>query len=175
MLLLEVVMPLQCSWGVTRFVILIGPVAIKIARFRLTWIPKRLFHFIKRREVGTKIAYQARNPRLALNNIFAGILANRTEYRFWQRHPYRFLMPTTYSLLGGAVNIQRRGERITNEELVVSHPFRELIAEMPPELIEDLVVKTANFCRYGEKIYLLDYGREDASDFLRRAGDNLAA
>ena len=155
----------QISWGMTRFVILVGPVAIKIARFRLLWIPRRFLHFVKSQEISTKIAYQTRNPRLAFNNVFAGLIANRSEYLLWQKSHRHFLAPTPYSLLGGVINIQRRGERVSVEELIAAHPFQELLAMMPSPLAYDMT-KAGNFGRHEGRICLIDYGDETAGKFL---------
>ena len=155
------------SWGMTRFVILVGPVAIKIARFRIMWIPKRFLHFVKSREVGTKIAYQARNPRLAFNNIFAGLIANRNEYLLWQKSHRHFLVPTLYSLLGGVINIQRRGERVSAEELIAAHPFRELLAGMPSPIAYDMT-KAVNFGKHEGRICLVDYGGETTGELFTK-------
>ena len=159
-------MRLRCSWGMTRFVVLIGPVAIKFARFRVMWIAKRLFHHMRNREVRTKVRYQLANPTLATNNIFAGFYANRLEYHLWCQFRHPLLVPTLFSL-AGLINVQRRGEEISESDLNESNPFKSFLwgGELPPEGLDDLI-KTANFCFYDGRVRLIDYGSQDVTDIL---------
>src|SRR3989344_1991017 len=107
-------MKIEVAWGTTRVVVLVGNVVIKIARFRVLWIPGRLCFHLKNGGVRARIKRQIRNPAIAARNIFAGVCANWNEYRMWKRSPRSFLVPTLFSF-GGLMNIQYRGERITSE------------------------------------------------------------
>ena len=155
---------MRIDWGTSRFVVLIGPVALKFARFRLTWIIVRFCQHLKRGQVGSKLHHQAKNPQLATNNIFVGLLANKREYALWLESPQTSLMPTWWSF-AGLVNIQPRGRRVTSSELLAEHPLEHLVASMPRDLVGDMF-KRANFARYHGKIVLVDYGSQETVEFL---------
>ncbi|MDO8728732.1 MAG: hypothetical protein Q7K26_02435 [bacterium] len=158
-------MQIQFSWGATRFVILIGTIAIKIARLRpFRGLQRLLEHWING-EVKERLLTFAENPFLAgIRYIFSGIIANRNERRLWQEFPRRFLIPTLYSF-GPLINIQKRGEKISQEELDASHPFQGFLEGMPPKLIADMT-RATNFCRYKGRICLVDYGNDEALAFF---------
>lgn len=150
-------MRLEIAWGATRFVILVGTVAIKIARPRPFRALRRLIKYQMSGEVRARLLTYAEDPFLAgFSYIFSGILANRNEYRLWQESPRHFLVPTIYSF-SWLINIQRRGKSISQEELEDNHPFRTLLVGKPLKLTGDMT-KAANFCRYDGRVCLLDYG-----------------
>jgi len=154
-------MRLQFSWGTTRFVILVGTVAIKFARLRPFRALYRLAKHQMNGEVRVKLVKFDGRPFIGgIKYIFAGIIANRNEYRLWHTSPRYFLMPTLYSFGGGLVNVQELGKSISQEELDVSHPFQEILAGMPPEFVYDMT-RSANFCRYKNRTCLVDYGSEE--------------
>lgn len=158
-------MQAQFSWGATRFVILIGTIAIKIARPRPFRALSRLLEHWVNGEVRIRLLTFAENPYLAIiRYIFSGIIANHNEHQLWQEFPRRFLVPTICSF-GWLVNVQERGTSISHEELDASHPFRGLLEDMPLELIGDMT-KAENFCRYKGRICLTDYGSEQAFAFF---------
>lgn len=157
-------MQLQFSWGATRFVVLVGPLAIKFARFRVLWMAKRLFHHMKTGEVKVKFRHQVENPVLATSNIFAGVIANRIECELWRMSPRSSMVPTLFSF-GGLVNVQWCGQTITEDELAASHPFREHLADMTPRLKHDMR-KVTNFCHYEGRVCLADYGDEELLVFF---------
>ncbi len=149
-------MRIQFAWGATRFVILVGTVAIKIARPRPFRALRRLIKYQMSGEVRARLLTFAEDPFLAgFSYIFSGILANRNEYRLWRESPRQFLVPTLYSF-GWLVNVQSRGESISREELEADHPFRTLLVGKPLKFTGDMM-KAAYFCRYEGRECLLDY------------------
>src|SRR3989344_3210630 len=160
-------MRIQFAWGATRFVILVGAVAIKVARPRPFRALRRLIKYQISGEVRARLLTFAEDPFLAgFSSIFSGILANRNEYRLWQETPRHFLVPTLYSFCW-LINVQRRGESVSQEELRVGHPFRVLLEGRSPGFVGDMT-KTANFCRYEGRVCLLDYGSYDVLTFFSR-------
>lgn len=151
---------IRISWGTTRFVVLVGTVAIKMVRPRPLWVLRRLARYLITGVAPKRLLAYADNPlESAAKHLFAGVAVNRREYRLWQEFPHHFMVPTLYSLRG-IVNIQMRGQAISEEELALSHPFRSSLKGMTPDAIGDMV-KAMNFCRYEGHICLLDYGSED--------------
>lgn len=164
-------MRLQFSWGATRFVVLVGAVAIKIARPRPFRALRRLIKYQMSGEVRARLLTFAEDPFLAgISYIFGGVLANRNEYRLWQESPRHFLVPTLYSF-GWLINVQRRGESITQEDLEAGHPFRTLLVDKSPRYAGDMT-KAANFCRYEGRVCLLDYGSYETFTLFSRPQSN---
>ena len=160
-------MRIQFAWGATRFVILVGAVAIKVARPRPFRALRRLIKYQISGEVRARLLTFAEDPFLAgFSYIFSGILANRNEYRLWQESPRHFLVPTLYSFCW-LINVQRRGKPISQEELDSNHPFPALLVGKPLKFAGDMM-KAANFCRYEGRVCLLDYGSYDVLTFFSR-------
>lgn len=156
---------MRFSWGATRFVVLVGPWAIKIARFRPFRMVGRCITHLLHGEAREKIAPFSTNPFVAaFKYVFSGPLVNWSEYRLYQDSPRSFLVPTIYSL-GGFVNFQKRGTKVTQAELDFGHPFRPFLAEMPRQDVEDMT-KAENFCWYEGHICLCDYGGREGANFL---------
>ncbi len=152
------------SWGMTRFVILVGPWAVKIARFRFYWIFKRLIRHSRDGDLKAKVTLQYRYPRLPLQNIFAGVLANRTEWRVWQTTKHPSMMPTRFTFLY-LINLEVRGEYLpSKEDLDRLHPFPDYAVKQP-ELIEDMG-KPANFIWHQGVIRITDYGHPRSQEFF---------
>ena len=163
---------MHVSWGATRFVILIGSVAIKIARPRLFRALQRLYYHQRRGEVREKLLAIANNPVVAIVKFLcAGIIANRNEYRLWHESPRQYFVPTLFSF-GWLVNVQLRGTHVRPEELEIDHPFRALLERRSPGFIADMT-KPANFCRYEGRVCLADYGSQETFICFSRpqAGD----
>jgi hypothetical protein len=167
-------MRISFSWGATRFVLLIGGVVIKIARlpnpFRSLL---RLIEHQKNGEVRERLLVFGCNPLTgAVTYLFYGVVANRLEAALWQESHNEHLVPTRFSLFG-IMNLQDRGESITQEELDASHPFRTLLRSIPTDTDHDLE-KAENFCRYKGHICLADYGSKAALVLFSRQTKQLA-
>lgn len=138
--------------GMSRYVVCVGPWAIKFARVRiLHWIVR-----ILRKVLVADLAFyreQVTRPEKSvarIQHLFSGVVANLEEYRFNRRHPELPLAKTLLTLFG-LVNIQRRGVPVTEAELV-DCPFREIAH------LEDDLSKTEHYGRVDDQIVLLDYG-----------------
>jgi hypothetical protein len=148
---------LRIKRGSTRWVILIGSKAIKIARLNPTRLIRRLFECWRSRELTRKALRYGSNPvHGGLRYLLAGITANLQEARVWKEHPFYPLAPTTHSWLG-LVNIQVRGQEITKDELHVEHPFVHRLRDAAPDDRADLMLAD-NFCRVNGRVRLVDYG-----------------
>ncbi|MBX4206530.1 hypothetical protein KW784_01965 [Candidatus Parcubacteria bacterium] len=156
---------LRFSFGATRFVVLIGPFAVKIARIRIVWALVRIYVHLRNREIGKKAVREVSNPRTALGKI-CGIPSNHRESILWETTMSPRLVPTLWSC--GLINIQSRGERVSQEELDREHPFPGLIAGLPEEEVADLLI-AHNFCRFRGEVRLHDYGQEKDFILLMRA------
>lgn len=159
-------MRLRFSWGATRFVVLVGTVAIKFARPRPFRALRRLIKYQVSGRVREKLLTYAEEPFLAgISYILSGVLANWNENRLWRESPSRFLMPTLFSCL--LFNIQRRGERVSQEELDANHPLRSVLGGKSSKCGSDMM-KAANFCRYEGRVCLADYGSREAFALFSR-------
>lgn len=150
---------MRFSWGVTRFVVLVGPIVIKFARIRVLWVLRRLLVHLKTGQIQAKAAHQAKNPGLAMRNIFAGILANRFEHRMWRATKHEMFVPTICTLFW-IVNIQWRGSAVSPTELESNNPFTHSLHGPMPEFLIDDITKPANYCWYEGRLRLCDYGYE---------------
>lgn len=145
------------AYGTTRFVICVGPFAIKVARVKFLYWLGRFFHWRKNGGVLVKLASTSTTKRAsALRHLFAGVTANLEEWRLSRQHARCIpIAPTILTL--GFVNIQVRGLPLVEDELALC-PFREIARGEPPDI--DLN-KIENFGRIGREIYLIDYGFEE--------------
>lgn len=151
------------SWGATRFVILIGPFAVKVARIRGFWAVRRFFTHMRNGEVHDKLRKFDANPtRAGCKYLFAGVVSNLREVKLWSATQLAFLTPTPFSFFG-LINVQYLGQAVSQEELDREHPFPELLVGLSEEDAFDLA-RAANFCRFEGRVCLCDYGKEE--DFL---------
>jgi hypothetical protein len=158
---------MQITCGATRWVILIGPWAVKIARIRPVQAFKRLGQYLLRGEVSNKLRKYGPRPLAGgFNYFFAGVLCNRLEYWLWKQRPQSFMAPTYFSFLG-LVNIQARGLPVTPWELDQEHPFPALLREGSPMAAVELAAPV-QFCRINGKILVVDYGGQETAELFLR-------
>lgn len=149
---------MRFEYGHTRFVFLVGPYAIKVARIRPLRPFIRLFQVFKTGNVEEELKkYDKKATRGGIKYLLAGVVANRTEYRLYKKFQSEHLAPTLYMFLWGAVNVQMRGSRLrgTKKLAVKQHP---LWVEGNRSLKE--------FCLIGDKVCLADYGRAPLESVL---------
>lgn len=158
---------MRFAHGATRFTILIGSYAIKIARFKTFLLVQRFLVHRKNGEIKMRLNKVHSNPVLAIvDYTLAGLRANLGESRLWKNSPHPFMVPTRFSFLG-LVNVQDRGEPITDEELSAGHPFAPLLENVPQALREDMTSRD-NFCRYNSRVCILDYGSPGTVSLLAK-------
>jgi len=156
---------LSLAYGDTRVVLLIGLIAIKFPRPRiepLWWIKRFLFYFRRGEVVKQMTTRYHENLLLAVAKyIGMPVFTNWDEWRISCRYlEYLPIAPTYFSFLG-LINVQPRGKPIQGKfELPVE--FALLVASNP-QLAKTL--RKDNFCQFGERILLVDYGERE----LRRA------
>lgn len=156
-------MNIRC--GSTRLVVLWGDWAFKIARIRpfrfLLRLPTWLFSRKQRKHFFEK--YGANFFQAIINDVFAGVVANRKEFEYYQSHrkDYR-VMPTMQMFFAGLIIVQTRGDEIGERELQSSNPFRNT-----PKFCE--MTEAKQFCRHPDgRLVLVDYGRDEALRVLRQ-------
>jgi hypothetical protein len=158
-------MQLQFAVGGTRFVILIGAWAIKIARPRPLRSVRTLCHSLQERNVASRLAKHDANFLTAcIRYVFPGIFANFTESRFSETYLHPQIEPVVFSFLG-LVNVMSRGKPVRPEELSLC-PFQDLserVGEIP-----DLrwLLRADQFARFGNEIRLIDYGNRAYAEVL---------
>ncbi|MDP2704797.1 MAG: hypothetical protein U1D31_00345 [Patescibacteria group bacterium] len=146
---------MRFAYGWSRWVFLVGNVAIKIPRLRpLHWISRFFFwksqgKFTERFETHFKC-----NPVVGVwRYLCNGIIANIVEHRIYQKHPDLPIAPTLFSFLG-LVNIQVRGKPLAESSLP-NCPFRT-IAKLHPQFVD--LADIRNFAEINGKIVLVDCG-----------------
>lgn len=149
-------MRFQC--GTSRAVILIGPYAIKIARFPILVEPFRIaVRWQSRGIFRQKVVKNMRAPVAGfLKLLLAGVRSNLCEYRIARTYPNLPIAATLYTCFG-LINIQRRAQPFagSDEELEAAHPF----AWMGESWLHDADVRcAAQFGWVDGKLVLVDAG-----------------
>lgn len=145
------------STGTTRLVVLVGPFAIKFARFKIWFVCKRGWQILVRGQYARQSAIWRENcgstGQLVLSNLFAGIVANRYEYLLASQAG-NYDLARTYCTLGYLINVQERGEAALAAD-TRGHPvMRE--KSRHPDLAVDL--RNEQFCIARGSLLLADYG-----------------
>jgi hypothetical protein len=149
---------MHITYGATRFVLLTGNKAIKIARFR----PIRLMFRVMVLPLSSKRNrdrfYEKYGTGLLTairNYLFVGLVANRIEYEYYKKHRDLRVMPTQKQFLRGLITVQDRGTRVSNIELSEEYPFTSL----DPSTLCPEMLKAVQFCRNSQgRIVMVDYG-----------------
>lgn len=161
----ETAMNIQVRWGATRFVILIGPIAIKIARVKpLRSIYKLLLHW-QNGEIKKRLLDYADMPiNGGFQYVLCGFISNLNEYALSRTGQHTVLVPTLFTFFG-IFNIQKRGEDVDPLELLFQNPFEKDLKDMPELLLVDMT-RAENFCLYEGQICLADYGSKFARSYF---------
>lgn len=157
---------MNIAWGQTRFVLLWGSDAIKVARFRpvrflarlplLVFSKKRRAHFFKK--------YGDSFFSAMKNDLFAGVIANRVEYDYSMRYSDWRIMPIRAVFLGGWIVVQERGDSVSAGELAQESPLKRPFFVRGKSHLSD----PHQFCRNSEgRVVLVDYGNEATQQYLR--------
>ena len=164
---------MRIRYGNTRFVLLWGDTAYKIARVRpLRTLARIIIELPQPRRRGRFVAKYGPGLVHALqHDLLVGIFANRREFDYWQQHRDPRVMPTTRSYWGGLVVTQPRGLPLTSTACSVCGTESFL----PEELRALEIVKARQFCLDPATLNLLliDYGKE--STVLALEATRLAA
>lgn len=148
--------------GCTRIVILTEKCAIKIARFPFVHLVQKGMAFIfspgKRSVLNEK---HGNMPITAFKNrVFAGVKANRNEYRYSASHDDPRVMPVVKQLFGGLVIIQQKGTPVSPREI---DKEGLAIAGQDHEL-----ERADQFCRNPatRQVVIIDFGEESTIKLL---------
>ena len=155
---------MRIKLGTTRIVLLIGDKAVKIGRLRPLRLLARmlLLPFSWQRRQHFLAKYGPKFAQAMLNDLCAGLYANRNEYAYYKVYRDSRVMPTTEQLCGGWIIIQPRGTPISVNELSEKPSLKQRIG------MESCEVDTAaQFCRHPDgRIVLVDYGRRATTEVL---------
>ncbi len=157
-------MNINVAWGTTRFVVLLGPYAFKFARFRFVHACIRLINRAFSGTVTKRLHDYDRKSSLCggFKYLMYGVYSNLNEFTIYKESHHPRLVPTLFTFFG-VVNIQVRGERAREKDLLVDNPFM-CLKEDP--LIGKDVILSANFSILQGKVCLHDYGNEALRSFL---------
>ena len=150
--------------GATRWVLLIGSVAIKVPRLRPGRWFLRFFFWGSRGKIKERLEGRFRRSFLdaVWNYVGSGIIANIQERTCTQIMPQLKIAPTLFSFFG-LINIQVRGRPIRESDLSEC-PFRDMLALHPK--FKDLN-SIRNFAWINGELYLVDAGEErDGENFF---------
>lgn len=150
---------IKFSYGRTRFVILAGNKAIKIAMIPLLiyFIRDMLKFFLpdKRRKFLSRNRTQI--YKISISYIFQGIIVNNNEYKYWRDNRDERVVPVLRRYLGGLIIMQTRGEEVLDQGFV--NPLGSQFVEAG---------KSEQFCRIEGKLKLADYGETETYRLLRQ-------
>lgn len=156
---------MRIALGSTRLVLLTKDKAIKIGRLRPLRLISRIFvlPFSQRRRERFFEKYGSTLWRAVLNDLCAGLYANRGEYEYYQKSQDPRVIPTLRSIFHGWIVVQTRGEAVSETEMRTWRYTREERYALDREL-----AKAVQFCRHPQsgRIVLVDYGRPETRAFL---------
>lgn len=158
---------MRIAFGSTRFVFLVKGKAIKIGKVRLFrfFVRMLILPFSAKRRLHFFTKYGISFKQAILNDLFAGLYANRGEYEYYRASKDDRVMPILKSRLGGWVVIQMHGEPVSEKEITGWLRIRGKRAKFDREL-----AATKQFCRHpiSGHVVLVDYGSPVTRDFLLR-------
>ena len=154
---------MRFSCGTTRFVILTSKYAIKIARPRPIHALVRLVQTFQQKKAKRELDKYSSNWLVAgLKYLAAGVVANRNEYRLYQKYGDQFLVPTISLFLGGVINVQLRGRTAA-----LTDAYRHPLWHMAISGYIGEYLHPEQYCVIGTKVYLVDYGQNSFETILR--------
>lgn len=124
--------PLAVSWGYSRFVILVGPWAIKIAKpnvWHMVRAPIRFLQHKKHKTTGTALNHYSKDRKTAIiRYLFRGTRANLLDWQYGQNFP-DFCARVFFISPLNLIIIQERGEQVTAEEAKVHQLWPAMLLE----------------------------------------------
>jgi hypothetical protein len=155
----------RTAYGNTRFVILSGTRAIKIARPRPLFALSRIWQIISQpeRREHFRERYAKSSPHSVWRDFWIGVGINRNEYDYYQRSHDPRVMPTEHLLLSGFIIIQLRGEPIVDIDLIEPPHHDEKFQE---EIREIFSIRQYQRNPKTGCVVLVDYGRPRLIEFL---------
>ncbi len=107
--------------------------------------------------------------------LYAGIMANRQEWKFSRRNKNPFIMPTYFSLFG-LFNIQKRGKEIDfwDDSGVWCYVYDNSQNENQPWCDGHSLASIENYCLDERKLKIVDYGSRFLEPFLEVNGERLS-
>ncbi len=142
--------------GATRIVIFTPTHAVKIARIPVFSAMKAFVRSLVRK-FRSKTKFRFTKNRIGLHaralgrHMFGvGILANRAEAKYWRDTQDEKCIPTTNVLFWGWVIVQRRGEKVSKEDVLNSTLSKLMLTD--PEFRAP-----HQFARYKGRVVVVDY------------------
>ncbi len=148
--------------GSTRIVLIFSTFVVKIPRIRIF----RLFQRTVELRVQSKSLllektanYSKKYRILAIiRYLFIGIIANRMEYHYYQKHKnFKELLPVRL-LIFGFLEIQEKG-KVIEESSSTWKNLKVLLTKAGVNCI--YIFKPENFCIWNESLCILDYADEE--------------
>lgn len=145
--------------GRSRRVLLLGDVAVKVARFGILRTLALLILALRKPSwAQERVRAQHKETKRAislslLELFFGGVLANRREYRLYRDHPELPIAPVRAMYLWGLILVMERGNEVHEKE---SRSFRASFADGA-----DLKLPY-HTCRINGQLRIIDYGHLDA-------------
>ncbi len=156
---------MRVTWGATRFVVLVGPYAIKVARVPVIRPFIRIWRGAQDGDLKQRLAYHDVRFFVAVWKYFGcGIISNRIEYRLSRTYGHLPLVTTHCMLFWGLVNVQARGEDVSELD-VQNHYFATRLSRGK---LADEVLRHIQFCSIGGTVLLADYGHPHLEPELAR-------
>lgn len=161
---------MRLKQGNTRYVIILKKIVIKLPRIKLLSFIKSCVHNAKHGNLIKSFKFSSSallSPRALL---FKGIIDNFNEYRLYKKLHHKLLMPTYFSLFG-LLNLQKRGE-VVSEDV---HSFKKLYEATNGEIFKDSHAfdNPENFCLDQGIFKMVDYGSERVAEVLSNYADSI--
>lgn len=152
--------------GSSRFVLILGPYAIKFPKIRI-------FRATARLALWPFLFWWYKRPmRRALKNMLyrLGIEPNRSEAKYWKATRDPRVMPVK-CLLFGCISVQSAGDPVSWDEVLAESP----LASLPKDEMKGCdATRAVQFARHGDgRVLLVDYGYNGAVDILTRTLDGV--
>ncbi|MES3004839.1 MAG: hypothetical protein V4690_01850 [Patescibacteria group bacterium] len=160
---------MRLVWGTTRIVLIIPVIGIvlKLPVLEIARVSKVFFRNLFRGKF--------RSISIEMHEywgfLFSGIIANWSEYRFYQRTRHTFLQPTYFSLFG-LFNIQKLGNACNMKTLDVWCQLVDITSKAvwaDPHCFDE----ADNFCFDNKQFKMLDYASEGAQKVVLSHGDKI--
>ena len=154
---------MKIGLGSTRIVFIFSNIVIKLPRLRVLYPLRRFREHRQNGQVTEKLKKFGPTVFTAgLNYFFAGIIANRLEYRYSKNTPSEGIVPINI-LLWGIIVIQQKGEAVSASSGQWEKFERILRRRGIPE--HD-TVRSCNFCIFGDRLRMVDYGNQETISAL---------
>ena len=162
---------MEISRGHTRTVLVFENVVFKLPRIYFWRFLKSLYHAITKDRFIHFISKGIGSSLSPWRMLSGGIICNWREYVYCRNLQSPFLQKTYVSIFG-LLNIQKKGERLTIQDVDL---WCQLVEMTDEEVWADghTFSNTNNFCNANGHLKMIDYGNNKIFDVLKKHGNKI--